>query len=148
MAMKLSRIALSLLVSVLGAGQLWAAPPANYRVSATISVGSSPNGVAVNPATNRIYVANRADNTVSVIDGRTYAVVATVPVGPGPAGVAVNPATNRVYVANSTNAIDVGSVTVIDGSTNAVIATIPVDLVPNFIAVNPVTNRVYVTNVF
>jgi YVTN family beta-propeller protein len=148
MAMKLSRVGLCLLASSLGAGQLWAAPAATYHVSATISVGAAPNGIAVNTATNRVYVANNAGDTVSVIDGRTYAVVATVPVGPGPAGVAVNPVTNRVYVAISSNAIDQGSVTVIDGSANAVIASIPVDLTPNFIAVNPVTNRAYVTNVF
>jgi YVTN family beta-propeller protein len=136
------------MVLTLGSGQLWAAPGATYHVSATISVGAAPNGIAANAATNRIYVANNTDGTVSVIDGGTYSVVATVTVGAGPAGVAVNPATNRVYVANSSNAIDIGSVSVIDGSTNAVIATIPVDLTPNFVAVNPVTNRVYVTNVF
>jgi YVTN family beta-propeller protein len=139
---------IAVMVCGLGAGQLWAAPAGTYRVSATIPVGGGPNGIAANAATNRIYVANNADNTVSVIDGSTYSIVATIAVGVGPDGVAVNPATNRVYVANSSNAIDVGSVSVIDGSTNAVIATIPVDLTPNFIAANPVTGRVYVTNVF
>ena len=36
-------------------------------VIATVAVGNSPYGVAVNPNTNLIYVAN-IDNTVSVID--------------------------------------------------------------------------------
>ena len=54
----------------------------------------------MNPTTNRIYVCNYGDKTVSVLDGSTNTVLATVPVGDGPAGIAVNPATNRVYVSN------------------------------------------------
>ena len=56
--------------------------------------------MAVNPNTNRIYVANHDSNNVSVIDGASNTVVATVAVGTGPYGVAVNPNTNRIYVAN------------------------------------------------
>jgi hypothetical protein len=36
-------------------------------VVATINVGNGPSGVAVNPATNRAYVVNYGDDTVSVI---------------------------------------------------------------------------------
>ncbi|NJN66557.1 MAG: hypothetical protein HC884_07500, partial [Chloroflexaceae bacterium] len=46
------------------------------------------------------YVANFADDTVSVIDTSTNTVVATVAVGNTPVGVAVNPAGTRVYVTN------------------------------------------------
>lgn len=38
---------------------------------ASVTVGRAPLAVAVNEATNTIYVANRNDNTVSVIDGAT-----------------------------------------------------------------------------
>jgi len=37
-------------------------------VVATVSVGTYPRGVAVNPATNCIYVGNYGDDTVSVIE--------------------------------------------------------------------------------
>jgi DNA-binding beta-propeller fold protein YncE len=37
----------------------------------TINVGINPYDVSVNPNTNKAYVANWDDNTVSVIDGRT-----------------------------------------------------------------------------
>ena len=53
-------------------------------VIATIPVGDDPNGVRVNLSTNRIYVANQADDTVTVIDGTSNAVIATVPVGDKP----------------------------------------------------------------
>ena len=47
------------------------APPAAAAVpvvTATIHVGSLPDGVAVNPVTAAVYVANSGSNTVSVIN--------------------------------------------------------------------------------
>ena len=40
---------------------------ASNTVVATVPVGPQPDDLAVNPVTNRIYVANTGDNTVSVI---------------------------------------------------------------------------------
>src|SRR5580704_8735427 len=79
----------------------------------TIPVGSSPRAVAVNPATNKVYVANYDSGTLTVIDGATNVPVA-VTVGGKPIAVAVNPVSNKVYVAN----YDSGTLTVIDGATN------------------------------
>jgi YVTN family beta-propeller protein len=70
-------------------------------VTATIPVGIQPSGVATNPKTNTVYVANSFDNTVSLISGRTNTVTATIPVGREPLGVAANPKTNTAYVANT-----------------------------------------------
>ena len=39
----------------------------NNTVTATIAVGGLPWGVAVNPQTNTVYVANGTSNTLSVI---------------------------------------------------------------------------------
>ncbi len=44
-----------------------------------------PWGVAVNLATNRIYVANRRSASVSVIDGAANRVIATIPITSAPA---------------------------------------------------------------
>jgi len=60
-------------------------------VIATVSVGTSPEGVGVNPLTNGIYVANFNSNNVSVIAGNINSVIATIPVGANPRGVGVNP---------------------------------------------------------
>ena len=112
------------------------------------SVGKDPESIAVNPATNRVYVANSGSNSVTVIDGATNAVVGSpIPVGVGPIGIAVNPSTNRVYVVNFNSTADHGSVTVVDGSTNAVIgAPVTVGAHPLSAAVNPVINRIYVAD--
>jgi YVTN family beta-propeller protein len=106
----------------------------------TIPVGAEPVGVAVNSLTDKTYVATRADNAVTVIQG--LSVVATVPVGTYPRWLAVNPVTNKVYVTNYLS----DNVSVIDGSTDQVVATIPVGARPFGVAANPVTNKVYVAS--
>ena len=49
-------------------------------VIATIPVGIAPNAIAVNSATNKVYVVNGSSNTVTVIDGVTNSAT-TVAVG-------------------------------------------------------------------
>src|SRR5262249_49921844 len=120
-----------------------AAPPSAASVQVTmIPVGSTPYGVAVDPRTNVIYVANRPSGTGSVIDGATNTVAATVPVGHYPQDVAVDSPTNRVYVANQYS----NSVSVIDGVSNTVVARVKVGAYPYGVAVNPATDTIYVTN--
>lgn len=70
------------------------------QVTATIPVGTAPFGVAVNPKTGTIYLANTGDDTVSVINGRTSTVAATVPDGGAPADIAVNLKAKTIYVTN------------------------------------------------
>ncbi|MBZ5658723.1 MAG: choice-of-anchor D domain-containing protein, partial [Acidobacteriia bacterium] len=99
-----------------------------------------PFGVAVNPVTNKIYVANYGSNNVTVIDGATSA-TQTVPAGSHPVAIAVNPVTNKIYVPNS----DSSNVTVIDGATNTT-QTVGAGSFPYAAAVNPVTDKIYVPN--
>ncbi len=106
----------------------------------TISVGSNPDAIAVNPVTNKIYVANFNSANVSVINGADNS-VATVPADNGPDAIAVNPATNRIYVAD----YYANEVTVINGLNNHT-TPVTVDRNPAAIAVNPVTNQIYVCN--
>ena len=98
--------------------------------------------MAVNPITNKIYVANELSNNVTVIDGATNATIA-VPTGTIPDAVVVNPMTNKIYVANYSS----DNVTVIDGATNTT-TTVPTGNTPGEMAVNPVTNKIYVRTAF
>jgi YVTN family beta-propeller protein len=117
---------------------------AEAGLGSPIPVGGNPTGVAVNPSTNRVYVANFSSQSVTVIDATTDTVIVpSIEVGLRPHGVAVNPATNRIYVANQ----DSANVSVIDGVTNSTAgAPIQVGSSPALLAVNPVTNRIYVAN--
>ena len=123
----------------------------SYRVTGTIAVGEGPAGVAVDPGTQTVYVANRDDNTVSVIDAATRTVVASIPVDEGPFAVAVDPGTHTVYVTHPFG----HRVSVIDGRTRVVITTVPVIIADvkfpggallGDVAVDPGTHMVYVTD--
>jgi DNA-binding beta-propeller fold protein YncE len=99
-------------------------------VTATVPVGKNPVAIAVNPVTNKIYVANCPDlssrtvgtnGTITIIDGDTNN-SETVEAGLCPTAVAVNPTTNKIYIANfghtslyCGSCFDFGSITVLDG---------------------------------
>ncbi|WP_240805642.1 YncE family protein [Streptomyces sp. A1547] len=112
---------------------------ATNTVTATIPVGSRPEGVAVTPDGTRVYVANSDGTTVSVISTASNAVTATITVGRGPRGVAITPDGTRAYVTNSIS----GTVSVISTATNTVTATVSVGMAPRGVAVG---SSVYVAN--
>jgi len=119
-------------------------------IMATIPVGVLPAGIALNPATGLVYVANGGDGTLSIIAAASNSVVATLSFAEtltlggsaAPVGVALNPTTNTVYVAESGAA----QVALVDGATSTRRATIPVAPGPWGIAVNVTTNTVYVSS--
>jgi len=126
----------------------------------TVTAGVFPYSIAVNPQTNKIYVANDCGNdltceippgTVTVIDGATNN-TQTVNVGVHPRSVAVNPVTNQIYVVNRCGTdptcgypYSLGTVTVIDGATLST-TNITVGHYAYYVTVNPVTNQIYVVN--
>jgi DNA-binding beta-propeller fold protein YncE len=124
-----------------------------------VPVGMGPAGLAVNPATDTIYVANILDNTVSVINGATcdgtdHSGCASNPpvihVGNGPTAVAVDIATDTVYVLNGND----GTVSVINGSTcngsdqSGCAGTPPTFTTnsPAYVALAQATDTIYVAN--
>ena len=137
-------IALLLSLAFIASAVLLGLPGAavSQTVVETIQVGDEPAGVGVNTQTNRIYVANWADDDVSVINGATNTLLTDVTVGDAPAGVGVNTQTNRIYATNSGD----DDVSVINGATNSWIIDVQVGNNPTRVGVNPQTNRVYVVN--
>jgi YVTN family beta-propeller protein len=87
-------------------------------VVTTVTVGGAPAGVAVDPANNRIFVANRSANSVNVINGADDTLLTSIPVGPAPTALAINRPQNRLYVANAGNCslsiIDINSLMVVN----------------------------------
>ena len=63
-------------------------PTTTVKVTATIPVGTNPEGVAYDAGKGEMFIANYGSNTVSVISDSSNTVVATVPVGIEPVGVA------------------------------------------------------------
>ncbi|MBX7222953.1 MAG: YncE family protein [Blastocatellia bacterium] len=120
----------------------------NSKVTTTISTapaGQEPVELALNPATSRLYVANRTSNSISVIDTQKNTVLANIPLNGKPRGLAVNQNSNRIYTSLEASK----SLAVIDGATNMVTGNLSLGFAPTSlggIAVNPQTNRIYVTN--
>ncbi|KKH49928.1 PKD domain-containing protein [Methanosarcina sp. 1.H.A.2.2] len=112
------------------------------KVTATISVGSNPIGVAINPDGTKIYVVNSHSNDVSIIDTATNTVKATVPVGRSPQGVAISSNGKKLYVANRVS----NTISVIDTAINTVASTVTVGKYPAGVAVSPDGKKAYVTN--
>ncbi len=101
--------------------------------------GSYPCAVAINATTSRAYVANYADDTVTVIDLKRHVPVATIKVGKQPQALAVDEERNTVYVANRHG----DSVTVIDGASNQAIETVSAGQNPYAIAVDAKTGAAF-----
>lgn len=62
-------------------------------INQSISVGETPEGLAVDPSSGNVYVTNYTSNNVSVISAATNTVTATIPVGSNPFGIAIDAAT-------------------------------------------------------
>jgi YVTN family beta-propeller protein len=126
-----------------------------------------PYGIAVNPVTDTLYVANLFDpssgnspNSVSVIDGATCNALvtsgcatppSTVAVGSYPAGLAVNRRTDTIYVANTgDNTLSVVNGTTCNATSRAGCGqtqpAVPLGQDPLDVAVNPANDTVYVLN--
>ena len=84
--------------------------------------------IAVNPVTNKIYVADENVGRVLIIDGNDNSVT-SVTVGQQPFAIAINSITNKIYVSNG-----ISNITIIDGTNNS-LATVSVGMQPNNIAI-------------
>jgi YVTN family beta-propeller protein len=124
-----------------------------------VAVGGFPTGIAVDPATDTVYVGDGDSGTLSVIDGRGCNArdvrrcgrrVSALTAGTDPIGIAVDAATHTLYVANAS-----GTVAVVDGRTcdaaatsgcRVEPATVPVGVDPQFLAIDGRSDTVYVAN--
>jgi YVTN family beta-propeller protein len=89
---------------------------------ARITVGDFPSRATFAPSGNRIYVTNKNDGTVSVLEKflGTWVVVSTINVGEQPYELTTNPSGDRLYVANYASK----SISVVNTGTYAVVDTI------------------------
>jgi len=123
-------------------------------------VGNTPVGglalpvtPVVDARTGRVFVANDASGTVSVLDARGGALLRTVTVGRHPFVMAVDGRSSRVFV-TSLGAMDAagrltgpGSVSVLDAQSGMLLRTVPVGVEPAVIAVDERAGRAFVVNV-
>lgn len=104
-----------------------------------IRVGNFSCAVVLNADGSRAYVANREDNTVTVVNTATRSAIATIATGKAPQALAIDNLHHRIFVANTAS----GTITVIDSSTNRVIGALPAGSAPYALAADQTTGELF-----
>jgi len=96
--------------------------PTFGKVLATVPVGTNPASVTVLQDGSRVYVANQADGTVTVVSLTSFTPLTTIPVGGNPRSIVstFNYPMGKVYVVSQNSP----TVTIIRTDTDAVTATL------------------------
>jgi YVTN family beta-propeller protein len=126
-------------------------------IKGTINLPGTPEDVAVNYLTNRIYVAipsfGGPTDTLAVIDGNTDTLIQSISIPTVGYTVAVDTVRNLVYVGGcfeDVNGLNRCEVAVVNGKQNSLAQTIPVTTSQGNgiqgLAVNQLTGTVYVSN--
>jgi YVTN family beta-propeller protein len=101
-------------VALQGADSVAVIDEVTNTMAGRISVGQFPFGVAVRPGGSEVYVTNRGDRSVSVIDVATQSVVASIPnVVNDPIDITFSPDGSTAYVVDN----DASLIGVIDATT-------------------------------
>lgn len=118
-------------------------------------VGKTPKGLAFSPDGKHLFVANKDDGTVSVIEVTatqsttpyTFSVVKTVNVGGAPQQIAVSPDGKDVYVTVQQNGDGIGLLAVLSGTGNfGVQTTVSVGHRPIGVAVSNSGGQIFIAN--
>ena len=115
----------------------------NTVVGAPIPVGAAPWRTQITPNGKYVFVSNRNDDSISVIETGVDTVFTTIPVGVAPTGIAFTPDGQFAYVCNRGS----DNVMKIDVSTFTVIATLTgAYFDPQDIVISPDGAFAYVTS--
>jgi len=142
-------------ISNTSSDDVWVVDLTCQSVVAVIPVGDDPRGIAASPDGSRVFVANRFDNTISVIATATRTVVQTIDLGAStnatatePYDVVVSPDGARLYVAMKNGGSENGDGTVVfvDLPSGNIVKEVILDSAasPEGIAISPDGNRLYV----
>ncbi len=114
--------------------------PGSGRMLKKIPVGASPAGLATAKCQARVLVANREDNSVSVIDADTLKPLKDIAVGEKP--FAIETDGRFAYVVNSGS----NDMSIIDIARLLEVDRIPTGRMPYGVAVAPKQHKIYVSN--
>ena len=115
---------------------------------AVYDINNCSAGIAVNSATNIVYIPMSCRGGVVAIYVADFYNSSLIPTGKNPASMAVDSTRNKIYVVNQ----DDGTLSTIDGTANSTVTIQPTDpFLPSLYAtpvlgLNPVTNLVYVAD--
>jgi YVTN family beta-propeller protein len=102
------------------AGGVVAVDPATLTVAARIPTGAGHHEIAVAPDGRHVFVTNRSDGSVSVIEVASLSKVKDVKTGPRPVSLAYSRLSQAVYIADGLS----GEIAVLDGRRHEVVGRI------------------------
>lgn len=114
--------------------------PGTGRIIKKISVGKSPAGIATDACESQVWVLNREDDSVSVLDSHHLEVIKTITVGRAPFALTIDK--RFAYITNSQG----NTLSIIDIAKLTEIKRIKVGRMPYGVAVNRKQHKVYVSN--
>lgn len=104
---------------------------------------SKPQGITLDSETNRIFISNVGDNTITVVDGETQKPITKITVGNSIQTMGFQTTTKKLY---GVSPVD-DTVAVIDTTKEAYpVKIISVGKQPRSLIFNTITNRIYVSN--
>jgi len=109
------------------------------RLLRTVKGFDEPQGVAYEPGTDAVYVANGGDGSVRLFKGEDFSPLGAIPLGSDADNVRVDTATRRVYVGYGS-----GALAVIDAQTRKRIADIPLAGHPESFQLRPGADVIFV----
>src|SRR5437660_678139 len=115
--------------------------PRSNAVTATITVGRRPRGMALSPDGRTVYVALGQDDAVGVIDVAQGKLIRTIPTGRDPELVAVSPDGATLFVSNE----EIAHASGVGVQTGRIKFSTQVRVEPEGTAVSPDGPKVYVT---
>jgi YVTN family beta-propeller protein len=112
------------------------------KITDRAAVGGEPFSMVRDPARGRVYVTDRAGDSIAVVDVLSHEVVDRVPVGREPHYAALSPDGTRLYVAvTGENAL-----AIVDPESLELLTRLPVGNRPMGVAVSSDGSRVFVAN--
>jgi YVTN family beta-propeller protein len=105
----------------------------------TVGGFEEPQGIAYEPTTDTVYVANAGDGSVRIFRGEDFSALGQIPLGEDADNVRVDTEAHRLYVGYGS-----GALAVIDPATRRKIADIPLKGHPESFQLEPTSDRVFV----
>lgn len=127
-----------LFVAALGNNTVEVIDVKNAKLLHTISGLREPQGIAYVPRVHRIYIANRADGSLRIIDGNSYETLKTIDYGENADNVRFDARANRIWVGYGH-----GALAAIDED-GAKLGEIPLDAHPESFQLETNTPRIFV----
>lgn len=115
---------------------------ASRSETTNVQISDHPSGLAVDPKTHQVLVADQQSNTIQVISESSASVTRTIHTTNSPAAIAVDQNSGLIYLVENTPS-NSSSIAVLNESTGNVVGTITSVSQPYVLAVDPSKNVIY-----